>query len=158
MKVGVISDTHNFLPAAVFDKFKTVDRILHAGDIVSEDIILELEAIAPVYAVHGNSDSYPLTSRYPAHRVFTLEKLNIAMIHNIGNKQQFLSWLSRQHPSFKPDVVIYGHTHIRHYEKAGGVHFLNPGCAGNSRCMGQKTAAVVNWHRWDDVTVEFVVL
>lgn len=158
MKVGVISDTHNFLSAAVFEKFKGVDRIFHAGDIVSEDILIELETIAPVIAVHGNSDFYPLTSRLPSHKVLTLHSVNFAIVHIIGNKHNFLSYIEKMHPSFKPDVVIYGHTHLMHYEKMYDVHFVNPGCAGNSRCLGQKTAAIIEWNSREDLKVDFVGL
>ena len=61
MKVGVISDTHvpaivPSLPPAVFDIFKGVDLILHAGDIVDLSVLDELRAIAPVEAVAGNMD------------------------------------------------------------------------------------------------------
>ncbi|MGN6616969.1 MAG: metallophosphoesterase family protein, partial [Ilyomonas sp.] len=31
-KIGLISDTHNFLEEAVFKHFKEVDEIWHAGD------------------------------------------------------------------------------------------------------------------------------
>jgi putative phosphoesterase len=67
MKIGLISDTHGHLPGKVHDAFKTVDLILHAGDIGSQDIINELETIAPVYAVHGNIDGWPLRKIYPSH-------------------------------------------------------------------------------------------
>ena len=56
MRIGVISDTHGKLRSTVFDAFEGVDLILHAGDIGGLDIITELEAIAPVQAVHGNTD------------------------------------------------------------------------------------------------------
>ena len=158
MKVGVISDTHNFLPSGVFEKFKDVNRILHAGDIASEDILIELETIAPVIAVHGNSDFYPLTSKLPANKVITLNGINFALVHSLGNRNNYLAILSKVHPSFKPDVVIYGHTHIKHYEKIFDIHFVNPGCAGNSRCPGQKTGAIIEWSSREDLKVDFVAL
>src|SRR2546423_11271360 len=56
MKIGVISDTHNFLDAKIAKLFAGVEHILHAGDIGLPWVILELEAIAPVAAVLGNTD------------------------------------------------------------------------------------------------------
>ena len=61
MKIGVLSDTHvphafPVLPPKVFEVFAGADLILHAGDIVSLDVLTELEAIAPVEAVAGNMD------------------------------------------------------------------------------------------------------
>ncbi|TFG45856.1 MAG: metallophosphoesterase, partial [Gemmatimonadales bacterium] len=56
MRLGIISDTHGLLRPEVFEVFREVDHILHAGDIGPLDILTELEAIAPVTAVFGNTD------------------------------------------------------------------------------------------------------
>src|SRR5207244_12911147 len=56
MKIGVISDTHNFLDPKIPKLFAGVEHILHGGDIGLPWVILELEAIAPVTAVLGNTD------------------------------------------------------------------------------------------------------
>ncbi|MDI6654816.1 MAG: metallophosphoesterase family protein [Candidatus Hydrothermarchaeota archaeon] len=53
--VGVISDTHipsraGKLPKEVFEIFKGVERIIHAGDFVSAKVLGELEKIAPATA------------------------------------------------------------------------------------------------------------
>src|SRR5438128_7067088 len=56
MKIGVISDTHNFLDPQIPKLFAGVEHILHGGDIGLPWIILQLEAIAPVTAVLGNTD------------------------------------------------------------------------------------------------------
>ena len=106
----------------------------------------------------GNTDFYPLAMKLPAVKLLTLNTVNFAIIHNLGNKSNFLARIKSEHPSFNPDVVIYGHTHIKHYEKAYGVHFVNPGCAGNSRCAGQKTGAIIEWKNKDDIRVEFIGL
>ena len=58
MRLGVIADTHGMLRPEVFDVFKEVDHIIHAGDVGPLDIITELEAIAPVTAVFGNTDGF----------------------------------------------------------------------------------------------------
>ena len=57
MKIGVISDTHGFLDPKIFELFAGVEHILHAGDIGFASIILELQEIAPVTAVYGNTDA-----------------------------------------------------------------------------------------------------
>ena len=56
MRLGVIADTHGLLRPQVFDAFAEVDHILHAGDLGSLDLLTELEALAPVTAVYGNTD------------------------------------------------------------------------------------------------------
>ena len=57
MKIGVISDTHNFFDPKIPELFNGVDHILHAGDVGTAVIRFQLEEIAPVTAVLGNVDS-----------------------------------------------------------------------------------------------------
>jgi len=54
-RIGVISDTHGLLRPEAVQALRGVDRIVHAGDIGSPDVLRGLEAIAPVTAVRGNS-------------------------------------------------------------------------------------------------------
>ena len=56
MHIGIISDTHNFFDPKIPKLFSGVEHILHAGDIGLPWIIMELENIAPVTAVLGNTD------------------------------------------------------------------------------------------------------
>ena len=72
MNIGVISDTHGLVRPGVYDVFEGVDLILHAGDIGSRDVIIELEAIAPVKAVVGNVD-VNLTNHFPNQLTFDLD-------------------------------------------------------------------------------------
>ncbi len=44
MKIGVISDTHNFFDPRIPTLFAGVDHILHAGDIGLPWVVLELES------------------------------------------------------------------------------------------------------------------
>ena len=72
MEIGVISDTHNFLDPKIPERFAGVGHILHAGDIGLPWILQELERVAPVTAVGGNTDDPALryapvkTSNSPA--------------------------------------------------------------------------------------------
>ena len=65
MRLGVISDTHGLLRREVFDVFREVDHIFHAGDIGSLSLLTELEALAPVTAVYGNTDDWDVRARVP---------------------------------------------------------------------------------------------
>ena len=52
MKIGLISDTHipqacEHLPPEVFDAFRGVDLVMHAGDVYVNRVLDELSAIAP---------------------------------------------------------------------------------------------------------------
>ena len=56
MSIGVISDTHGLLRTQACEALRGCELILHAGDVGSEDVLHELERIAPVVAVRGNVD------------------------------------------------------------------------------------------------------
>ena len=56
MLVGVISDTHGLMRPEALAALRGVDRIIHAGDIGTPEILTALEAIAPITAVRGNND------------------------------------------------------------------------------------------------------
>jgi len=55
-RIGVVSDTHNYVDPKLAELFAGVDHILHAGDIGQPRVIRELEQLAPVTAVAGNTD------------------------------------------------------------------------------------------------------
>jgi len=57
MIIGIISDTHGFVHRAIFDAFRDVDAIVHAGDVGELGVIEQLKTIAPTYAVRGNIHS-----------------------------------------------------------------------------------------------------
>ncbi len=50
--VGLISDTHGLLRPSVNAAFHGVNLILHAGDVVGDEILDDLLLIAPVHAVY----------------------------------------------------------------------------------------------------------
>src|SRR5215217_7400648 len=64
MQIGVISDTHNFFDPKVAELFCGVDHILHGGDVGTSAIVSQLQAIAPVTAVLGNTDDEGLGLKY----------------------------------------------------------------------------------------------
>src|SRR5512132_1554661 len=55
--VGLISDTHGLVRPEVHTALAGVELILHAGDVGDDAILDELETIAPVRAVYGNTDA-----------------------------------------------------------------------------------------------------
>jgi putative phosphoesterase len=124
--IGVISDTHGLLRPEVFDALKDVDLILHAGDIGGDDILIELQAIAPVLAVRGNMDYGAWLADIPAHREIMVGKQRIFVVHDPA------------HVDFDPGKrgfqgIVFGHTHRPHLETHKGVIMLNPGSAGHRR-------------------------
>ena len=132
MRLGVIADTHGLLRPAVLDVFAEVDHILHAGDIGPNDLLIELEALAPVTAVFGNTDGFEIRRRCPQVAHLELDGLAITVTHGdqFGSPTPALL-----HDAFpESDVIVYGHTHQPVLELVDRtVTVMNPGAAGPRR-------------------------
>lgn len=140
MKVGLISDTHGKLRNEVFDAFANVDLILHAGDIGSADIVTALEAIAPVHAVHGNTDGFGLRAVYPEELQLTFEGKRIHIVHGHQLGSPTPAKLRAGHSS--ADVIVYGHTHMPLLDAAPPL-VVNPGAAGPARFNLKPSVAIL---------------
>jgi putative phosphoesterase len=142
MRVGIISDTHNYLDPSVAEIFTGVDHILHAGDIGQPRIILELENIAPVTAVGGNTDD-------PGFQYTTTESVVLeghkCLLHHIVQPRELPDFLKARIAKEKADVVVFGHTHKPFCETIKGTLFFNPGYAGKSRFGMERTVAVLSF-------------
>jgi len=132
IRIGVIADTHGLFDPAIRRHFRSVDHILHAGDIGDRSVIEHLEQIAPVTAVSGNVDKDE-QSEFPSETVIELAGFRIAIRHVLheGGKmtQEGRMFLVREHP----DVCIFGHTHQPKTEWLGKTLLFNPGSAGPQR-------------------------
>ena len=130
MRIGLISDTHGQLRARVLELFDGVDLILHAGDIGNLGIITELEAIAPVHAVHGNTDDSAIAARFGESVELEIDGIRIAMTHGHRLGSPTAPGLRRMFPA--ADVIVYGHTHVQRIDQ-GRPLVINPGAAGPAR-------------------------
>ena len=132
MRLGVISDTHGMLRPEVFEVFREVDHILHGGDIGEWDLIVELQALAPVTAVYGNTDSFDIRSRVPQVAEIELDGFPIVVTHG----DQFGSPSpAKLHGAFPgAEIIIFGHSHKPLLELVDRtVTVMNPGGAGAPR-------------------------
>lgn len=132
MRLGVISDTHGLLRPDVFEVFSRCDHILHAGDIGPAGIITELEALAPVTAVHGNTDDWDVRQRFPQVARVRLDGFDIVVTHG----DQFGSPTPDVVQAAFPDaeIIVYGHTHKPVLTLVDVVvTVMNPGSAGRKR-------------------------
>jgi len=141
MKIGVISDTHNFFDPKIAQLFEGVKHILHAGDVGTAIIRFQLEEIAPVTAVLGNVDSSPelkLTeSVVLAGRRF--------LVQHVVEPRELSDDLKVRIARERPDAVVFGHTHRPFCQIMGGVLFFNPGYAGKSRFGMERSVAILEW-------------
>ena len=132
MRLGVISDTHGLLRPEVFDAFAEVDHILHAGDIGPLDLLTELEALAPVTAVYGNTDSGEVRSRLPRVATAELDGFDIVVTHGDQLGSPTPEGLNAAFPDVQ--IIVYGHTHLPLLTIVDVVvTVMNPGSAGPRR-------------------------
>jgi putative phosphoesterase len=121
--IGIISDTHGLLRSEVMEALNGCDVILHGGDINRQDIIDQLDAIAPVYVVRGNNDK-DWAEHIPMFLDFELAGLHIYMTHKKKDLPEDLS---------NYDLVVFGHSHKYEESSQGKTVLINPGSCGPRR-------------------------
>jgi putative phosphoesterase len=142
MRLGIISDTHGMLRSEVLDVFGKVDHILHGGDVGAWDVVVALEALAPVTAVYGNVDDADLRARLPKVAELRLDGFDIVVTHG----DQFGTPTPADlHAAFpKAEIIIYGHTHRPLLELVDKtVTVMNPGGAGQARFNLKPTVGIM---------------
>ncbi len=129
--VVVLADTHihrgstRRLPHAVYAALQEADLVLHAGDVVTAAVLEELAGFAPTMAVLGNNDT-ELVGRLPEQRIFTVDGLRVAMVHDSGPRRGREARLRRRFST--ADLVVFGHSHTP-IDAVGldGQRLFNPG-------------------------------
>lgn len=158
MLIGLISDTHipdrmKELPEKVFEAFKDVEMILHAGDVTSQEVIEKLEEIAPVTAIQGNTDRI-VGLNLPKTAIVEAEELKIGVIHGEvyprADTQQ-LHYLAKQ---LGVDILVSGHSHQPKVEKVEDVLLINPGSPTVPR-LADRTVMILEINK-KEVDVELV--
>ncbi len=152
MKLGLISDTHGFLDPRLPKLFRGVDHILHAGDIGPDRLLAQLESIAPVTAVLGNTDS---SNWINLTETPTLGGRKF-LIHHIVSPRSLTAELEAQIKLAQPNVILFGHTHRRFEETINGVLFINPGYSGQPKQGVERSVAVLHLEKM--LLVEFISL
>ena len=150
MKIGLISDTHGYLDPRVHDIFAGVSHILHGGDIGYDEIIFELQSIAPVTAVLGNNDG---GLHYRETEIVTLAEKKL-LVHHILVPRAPHSVIREAIDREAPDVVVFGHSHQPHNEVIGRTLYVNPGYAGKPRFRLERSVALLHIEA-DGMRVEF---
>lgn len=133
-RIGLISDTHNYLDQNVFKHFEQCDEIWHAGDFGTSAISDQLKAFKPLRGVYGNIDGYDIRSEFPEQLRFTCEQVNVLMIHIGGYPGRYSKAAGIALKLQPTHLFISGHSHILKVmfdEKLNCLH-MNPGAAGNS--------------------------
>jgi uncharacterized protein len=155
--VGVIADTHmtggaRKLPPACVERLAPCDLIVHAGDVMTQEALAEIEAVGPpVEAVHGNVDSPDLRRRLPPELQIALPgELKLAIVHDAGPSTGRIARMRRRFPD--ADAVVFGHSHIPLYERDGEFQIFNPGSPTERRRSPWHSMGLA---RIDNGTIEF---
>ncbi len=152
--IGLISDTHGQVRADVHRALAGVAFILHAGDVCGDEVLMELDLIAPTIAVRGNCDPFdqPGLSR-AIERVERGVRIHVSHGHELGAPT-----LDRLLAAYDADVIVYGHTHRPLIARAGGRLVVNPGAAGPRRFDLVPTVARLTIGAGGETDVEVVEL
>ena len=144
MRIGLISDTHipearQALWSQALVAFEGVDLILHGGDVHDLSVIDELEKVAPIHVARGDGDDggggRPVQPEDPrVKEVWTLDLggLSVGLTHALPIPEMPPSMtvaraLARLFPERRPDVVVYGDSHVEAIDVFDGVLCVNPG-------------------------------
>lgn len=137
--VGLISDTHmpgtiNRLWPAVIEAFRSVDCILHAGDLHTASVIDELATLAPTFACYGNGDLGQTHPRLQDTWILDLGRSSVGLVHKFPSplrldESKKVAAVGGAFPDSEPDIIIYGHTHHAQIDNDQHTIYVNPGSA-----------------------------
>jgi putative phosphoesterase len=131
MRIAVISDTHLL---GVSEDLERIDRehlsaadlVVHAGDIVSLEIIQFLKKRNFV-GVRGNMDLPEVKSLLPEKEVIKMGPYRIGLTHGWGPGQGLEDRIDELFREM--DIIIYGHSHEPANHVKRETLFFNPGTA-----------------------------
>jgi len=156
-RIGLLSDTHSFIPSSSASFFKHCDEIWHAGDIGSLDVIEGLRSIAPVRAVHGNIDGISVRMEFGETLLFECENIKVMMTHIGGRPPKYNPKIRNILQLEKPALFVCGHSHILRvqYDEHYSLMYMNPGAAGYSGFHKKATMLrfEIDGHRLENLDV-----
>lgn len=132
MKIGVLSDTHipriaRDIPKAVYNAFKDVDLILHAGDLTEIKFLDKLKKIKKTVAVSGNMDTKEAAAFLKPKEIIEAGVFRIGLIHGWGPPEGLPERIAGEFKGEKINCIIFGHSHQPMNEIKDGILLFNPG-------------------------------
>lgn len=131
-RIGILSDTHNYLDERIFSHFSDCDEIWHAGDIGTTAVTDRLKTFKSLHAVYGNIDGYELRKEFPQFDSFKCEDVSVLLTHIGGYPGKYAKEVMPKILSNPPKLFVCGHSHILkvQYDKHLDMLCINPGAAG----------------------------
>ena len=132
VKIGLLSDTHSHLDTKIFDYFKDVDEIWHAGDIGSIEVTDQLKKFKPLRAVYANIDDHILRREFPEFNRFTIENVEVLLTHIGGKPGKYAKPALDALQEKAPKLFVCGHSHILlvKMDPKFNMLWMNPGACG----------------------------
>ncbi|PLS14665.1 YfcE family phosphodiesterase [Bacillus sp. M6-12] len=148
MKIIVLADTHmprmsKKLPEALRSGLKGAGLIIHAGDWRTADLYYELQQYGRVEGVSGNVDGPDIKQLVPEKKLLIIEGFKIGIVHGHGKR---LTTEKRALAAFdgeKPDVIVFGHSHIPSLSYTDETLLFNPGSPTDKRRQPRYSYGVI---------------
>lgn len=133
LRIGLLSDTHGFVPPELWTHFSEVDEVWHAGDFGNTELIDEIRARKPFRGVWGNIDGPEIRHQLPELSEFQVEDLKVSMLHIGGYPGKYTKAATESLNRFRPRLFISGHSHILKviFDPKRDCLHINPGAAGH---------------------------
>jgi len=131
-RIGLVSDTHNYLDESIFEHFKNCDEIWHAGDFGTGNIAKLIKERKTLRGVYGNIDGQDIRSEFPEQLIFMCEEVKVMIRHIGGYPPKYNPETKREILIHQPQLFISGHSHILKiiYDDKLKCLYMNPGAAG----------------------------
>ena len=107
-RIGLLSDTHNFLDESIFRHFESCHEIWHAGDfgnIALAEMLVEKSG-KKLRGVYGNIDGYDVRSVYPQKLIWTCERIAVYMTHIGGYPNKYAPGIKQELVATQAKVFI----------------------------------------------------
>jgi putative phosphoesterase len=135
MRIGLLSDTHlpslmrslDELGPQLAEFLRSVDVIMHSGDVVTPSILDWCEQFAPLMAARGNHDAFD-DPRIQQIQVLDIEGYRVVTTHDLRPEDRPIEMIvERDFKGMQPDIVVGGDTHVDRLEYRDGVVLINSG-------------------------------
>ena len=147
MKVGVVSDTHLGSVTRdfqwIYDEYLShVDLILHAGDIISVNVVEFLQRDY-FHGVYGNMDPFEVRAVLPEKQTLDIGEHRVGLVHGWGSSEGLEERIRPLFPDV--DVIVYGHSHKAVNHVKDGILFFNPGTATGYSSSGSHSIGILEF-------------
>ncbi len=143
------------MPKRCVAALMAADLIIHAGDLITPDVLAQLTDWGETVAVHGNVDNEALRARLPERVELTVEHVRLGLLHDAGPSRGRLGRLRSAFP--QAHAVIFGHSHIPLLQRddASGLQIFNPGSPTDKR---RQPDCTMGWAHVSGAEISFEIL